>query len=315
MCAGFEERATEALRRAVATGSQGFRVLCVQYLPNVPENREDEVAQLCAASAATLDTLLFDRESPAGAADAILERVLATDRLHIDVSGMSRLLIVQLIAAVVRAQLCSRVNVLYCSARDYPPSQEQVAQTIAEQTDIVGLTMFVSAGVFGLMVVPELSSVAMQGQPMRVIAFPSWNTTQLAAVCSEMQASYFTIVHGRPPNQQSAWRRDAIRNLNRVESLPAREEFDVSTLDYREMLTLLLRVYAEHSQREKLVVSPTGSKMQSLAVGLVCGFLSDLQVVYPTPRSFAAPGEYTHGVGQLYQLSLKPFEAPSEPVG
>ena len=59
----------------------------------------------------------------------------------------------------------------------------------------------------------ELSSVAMQGQPIRVVTFPSWNTTQLAAVCSEMQASHFTIVHGIPPDPQNAWRRDAGNSL------------------------------------------------------------------------------------------------------
>ncbi|WP_437945284.1 hypothetical protein WME98_30620 [Sorangium sp. So ce296] len=314
MCAGFEERALEALRRAVHTGCRGFRVLCIEYLPTIPENQGAEVASLCAAAQATLELLRFDRERPSGAAERILARVPPTDCLHIDLSGMSRLLIVQLVAAIVRAARSGLTHVLYCTACDYPPTREQVEARLAEPADLVGVTMFVSAGVFGLTIVPELSSVAMQGQPMRVIAFPSWNATQLAAICSEMQASYFTIVHGTPPAPENAWRRDAIRELNRIDSLPSREEFHVSTLDYRETLELLLRVYAEHGQREKLVVSPTGSKMQSLAVGLACGFLRDLQVAYPTPRLFATPVDYTRGVGQLYRLPLERFVAPAELV-
>lgn len=314
MCAGFEDRAIEALARAVRNGCCGFRVLCIEYLPSIPENRSAVIAEFCSTAKATIEILPFNREHPAGAAERLLDCVSDAEYLHVDLSGMSRLLIVQLVAAIVRGKRAGRVEILYCSAHDYPPTREQVQASLSEPTDLVGVTMFVSTGVFGLTIVPELSSVAMQGQPMRVIAFPSWNTTQLAAVCSEMQASYFTIVHGVPPDPQYMWRRDAIRVLNRVDSLPALQEIDVSTLDYRETLNMLLDVYKLHGQREKLIVSPTGSKMQSLAVGITCGFLRDLQVAYPTPRSFAAPAEYTRGVGQLYRLPLALFVAPAELV-
>ena len=309
-CAGFEDRAIEALRRAVSAGCRGFRVLRIDYLPEVGANRKKDIADLCAQAQGTLECLTFDREHPAGAGERILARVPDSHRLHVDLSGMSRILIVQIVAELVRRARSANSEVLYCSAKVYPPKREQVESKLAEHTDLVGLTMFVSTGVFGLTVVPELSSVAMQGQPIRVITFPSWNTTQLAAVCSEMQASHFTIVHGIPPDPQNAWRRSAIRTLNRVESLPSQEEFDVSTLDYRETLDLLLNIYDTHRQHEKLVVSPIGSKMQSLAVGIVCAFLRDLQVVYPTPRLFAAPEDYTQGVGHLYRLPLEQFVAP-----
>ena len=46
----------------------------------------------------------------------------------------------------------------------------------------------------------------------------------------------------------------------------------MSTLDYRETLDLLLNIYNMHRYGAKLVISPTGSKMQSLAVGVICAF-------------------------------------------
>ncbi len=307
MCAGFEERAVEVLRRAVLGGRRGFAVICVDYLPAVSANQNAEVEHLCQAAGAALRMIQFDREQPAGAARAILDLVPGASRLTIDLSGMSRLLIVQLIASIIREGRVALSEVLYCTAQTYPPSPEEVAAKMEELSDLIDVTMFVSSGIFGLTIVPELSTVAMQGQPIRLVAFPSWNITQFATVCAEMQASYFTIVHGIPPRSENAWRRDAIRTLNRVDSLPPRDEVDASTLDYSETVRLLLKVYSEHGQREKLVISPTGSKMQSLAVGLVCGFLRDLQVVYPTPRTFAAPSDYTRGVGDLFRLSLAGF--------
>ena len=306
-CAGFEDRASESLRRAVAAARKGFRVVCVEYLPLVEANRVGEVATLCDRAGCQRECVTFDRERPAGAAERILARVGEGERFYVDVSGMSKILIVQLTAAIVRAGRVANTEALYCSAGNYRPGAHEVESRLAEEADFLELTMFVSGGVFGLTVVPELSSVAMQGQPIRAIVFPSWNTMQLAAVCSEMQASYFTVVHGNPPRKENEWRLEAIRKLNRVGTLAAADEVVVSTLDYRETLDLLLEVYGERGGLEKLVVIPTGSKMQSVAVGLACGYLRDVQVVYPTPRVFAAPADYTQGVGCLYRLPLGSF--------
>ena len=55
---------------------------------------------------------------------------------------------------------------------------------------------------------------------------------------------------------------------------------------------------------DRIVVAPTGSKMQSVAVGLFRAVLHDVQIVYPTPQFFAEPRNYTLGMRQLYQLDL-----------
>jgi len=47
--------------------------------------------------------------------------------------------------------------------------------------------------------------------------------------------------------------------------------------------------------------------MQSIAVGLFRAFVNDVQIVYPTPRDFCSPSNYTKGIGQLYVLPLKSF--------
>ncbi len=44
--------------------------------------------------------------------------------------------------------------------------------------------------------------------------------------------------------------------------------------------------------------------MQTLAVGIVAGFLRDLQIVYPAPRSFPLPDNYTKGVNCIFGLEL-----------
>lgn len=310
MCVGFEDRAIEVLRRAVHSGSRGFRALCIDYLPVNAGNRSEEVARLCAESDVKRETWVYDRENPAGAAEELI-KLVGDARLHIDVSGMSRLLIVQLVSKVVRERILDRTLIWYTEALDYPPTREVVDAKLGDPADALGVAMFLSSGVFGLMVVPELSSVAMQGQPIVLVVFPSWNTMQIAALRSELQASLYVIVHGAPPDGTNEWRTEAIKRLNGTETLTPREDFTASTLDYRETIRVLLDVYRAHAQREKIVVAPTGSKMQSVSIGIAAGWLSDLQIVYPTPRTFSPPEEYTRGVKAVYTLPLSAFQLPA----
>jgi hypothetical protein len=90
----------------------------------------------------------------------------------------------------------------------------------------------------------------------------------------------------------------------------AGERFQASTLDYRETLDCLLKLYANHAIRERLLLAPTGSKMQTVAVGIFRALVQDIQIVYPTPRGFRTPADYTHGVGPLHCLTLGGFNLP-----
>jgi hypothetical protein len=71
----------------------------------------------------------------------------------------------------------------------------------------------------------------------------------------------------------------------------------------------LTSIYAARGQTDRIVIAPTGSKMQTVGVALFKAVVTDAQIVYPTPRSFASPSRYTEGVRQLYSLSLASFAA------
>ena len=79
-------------------------------------------------------------------------------------------------------------------------------------------------------------------------------------------------------------------------------------MDYRETLDYLLKVYSEHSDMERIVIAPIGSKMQTAAVGIFRAFMDDVQIVYPTPKKFSKPANYTKGVRGIYVLPLEMFE-------
>jgi len=313
LCAGFEERALAFLKNASSGGRRHFRVLVVKYLPAVSENRIFEIEQICRDSGLRQVGAEYDRRDPAGFGDVFLgELDSVRGRLYIDVSGMSRLLIIQILVALGgRDSGFSRSSILYSEASEYPPSKEEVEDAIAKSVvDPLYSILLLSSGVFEVTIVPELSSISPGSQQTRLVAFPSFNTDQLTALRTELQPSRYSIIHGVPPAPENQWRKDAIARLNHTDGLEAEESYSTSTLDYRETLDLLLQIYAKHGATERILIAPTGSKMQAAAVGIFKSFIGDVQIVYPTPTTFTSPKRHTVGVNRLYYLPLDSFSLP-----
>ena len=310
VCAGFEERATEAFKRTISTGSAGAHVLIIDYRPFVKENRLDEIINVCLGRSLPYDIIVYDRQNPAEFTEKFHESLWDKQgRIYIDISGMSRLLIVQLLVTIFQKKPdFLKVSIIYSEATVYPPTKEEVDKQCAESTENLSRTvMFLSSGVFEVAIVPELSSVAMQGQPIRLITFPSFNIQQLVALRSEIQPHCYTFIHGVPLLAENQWRTDAIRELNDIEKIPCKEEYYLSTFGYEETLNTLLDIYGSRNGSERIIIAPTGSKMQAVAVGIFRSFLGDTQIVYPTPISFQEPTRYTVGIRQIYALNLDAF--------
>ena len=306
-CAGFEDRAAEVILKRLSSNVR--RAVVVDYRPAILSNRLEEVTSQCQKRGIPHQVLRYDRQDPAGFGEVLTTACRGcTGRILVDVSGMSRLLIVQSLVALADVrELSSRVTVLYCEAAEYPPSRTAVESAYLNESPIgfqINPTVMLSSGVFDVIAVPELSSVALGGQPIRLIAFPSFNTDQLTALVSEIQSSAVTLVHGVPPHESNSWRTSAIRRINCVDDLQPKQELYCDTLNYLDTLTRLLELYAEFGGFQRLIVSPTGSKMQAVAVGLFRALVRDVQIVYPTPRAFVLPKAYTRGVKQLFSLCL-----------
>ena len=308
LCAGFEDRVMGALDTALL-GPTPFKVVIIEYLPFVPQNRSPIIREKCVRYGLSFSNVTYDRQNPAGFGEILLEQLAnCNGRIFVDVSAMSRLLIVQMLVALGKRKThFNRCFATYAEATNYPPSRDEVETKIAKRIiDPTYSVLFLSSGVFEVTIVPELSSASIPVGQTRLVAFPSLETYQLTALRAELQPSRFTFINGIPPNSVNGWRLEAIRRINRVDTVK-HDDLTTSTLDYRETLDCLLRLYGTHSERERLLISPTGSKMQTVAVGLFRTFMDDVQIVYPTPKEFRSPDNYTNGVGQLYLLPLEGF--------
>lgn len=298
--AGFEERALSVLRSAYRKG-HNFQVVLIRYRPVVPENRDEECVKLCKDAHLPLEELVYDRENPSSAGDRIADYLNGFDNVFIDVSGMSRLLIVQVVVAMIEHG--KAFSVLYTEANVYPPKEEEFRQ---KQQGMRGGVSFISSGIFEIVSCPELSSVSMLGGPIRLISFPSFDPVQLSNLVQELQPTHNDVINGVPPDLSMQWRTKAIGELNKtnMNALQGVREHEASTFDYRETLKIILQLYKMHSVYDRIVIAPTGSKMQAVAVGILRAVLTDLQIVYPTPLRFLDPAHHTEGAKATFQLSI-----------
>lgn len=306
--AGFEERCVLTLEQICRGRSAGFSMYVVEYLPRYEENQEQHLERIASEAKADVTKIVYDRESPGGIGEQIAEMALRFENIFVDISGMSRLLIVQILVGVLAQKREGRLGIIYGEAMIYPPSQEKVERALrgSEHSDSkVQFVSFLSSGVIEIAVPTELASVAMLDASIRMISFLSFESEQLNYLIQEVQPAYVELIQGVPPDGRNRWRQQAVLDLNgkMINDISSKIK-RACTLDYRESLGVLLDVYRSRNMFDHLIVAPTGSKMQAVAVGLFRAVLHDVQIVYPTPREFLAPTEYTSGLRRVHYLDL-----------
>ena len=314
ICAGFEDRAIETVRRISETQRAEFALGVINYLPEQEENRTEELNGIFRkANFHTVEKFIYNREKPSGIGEGLRYFLRSFNRTFIDISGMSRLLIVQILVALI-AERNLPISIIYGEPKEYLPLQIDFEQDY-ENDSGVSFPNYISSGIFEIAATPELSSTSMSGEAIRLIAFPSFDSTQLANLLQELQPTYVDLIYAIPPTERNKWRVEAVRKINSqsLGEINKKANHTVSALDYRETLKTLFQIYAKRSMFDRLVLAPTGSKMQAVAIGLFRAILDDVQIVYPTPQTFLKPDKYTVGLRQLYQLDL-PVEAISAAI-
>ena len=302
LCGGFEERASTLLSRLIELRKVDMVVVLISYSPAYDENRIGELRTMAADAGIDVRECLYNRQEPEGGGERVAELTGGADRVLVDISGMSKLLIVQVVVALMEAEL--PITIVYGEANEYEPTKEEFERRLGALSGEATLD-FLSSGVFEVAATPELASVAMLGEAIRLIVFPSMELVQMKNVLQEVQPTYVDVVYGLPPANENSWRRRAVEVIN--EGTLRRQEgvtrYEASTLDYRETIDIVLDIYARRSMFDRILVAPTGSKMQAVAVGLVRSVLTDIQIVYPTPQQFN-PLTYTRGVKRIHQVCI-----------
>lgn len=306
---GFEDRALSAAE-TLKCKSSGTAVI-LEYKPYDKRNRTNKIRTVLLkngfSKVITSEYNRFDPEKFPRILTACLTDLQA-ERVIIDISAMSKLAIM-LCLEVCREINCD-VRLFYAEAREYGPSRAKFESARAHK-DLHQPSIQVYTGVKGVIRVTRLSSVSMQGQPTAAIAFMSLNELLTQAMLDVAYPSRLFLINGKPPDhtwreEATAWIHEQLRlewpeNDNPVfqsgkrKSLPKRT---TSTLNYRETVRVLLDLYWNLAVDHRVLLAPTGSKLQTVGCFFAKALHPDIHIEYPTPNGFL--DLYSDGIGQKW---------------
>ena len=312
---GFEDR-TMAIVDLVAPVGRPYAIL-IEYFPIDEKNRFDDVRNgllRVGMRVPRTNIVRYDRFDPRDYESRIAKLLVkrSARRVVLDLSSMSKLLI--LLTLNVCAALDLQVTVVYAEANEYCPTQADFEAAKARR-DIHRPTIQIFTGVHGVVRVNSLASVAMQGQPTAALVFMSFNDVLTQVLLNTVCPSRLYLINGKPPihswrEEATAWIHDQVRREwqedNPVDASAAgtpRPQRAVSTLDYRETLSLLLTLYWQLSPTHRVLLAPAGSKMQAIGCYLIKALHPDIQIEYPSPTGFRWD-YYSSGIGDRWLLPL-----------
>jgi len=305
---GFEERATRFSEMLAASDDSGGRAVIIDYLPHDDHNKLDEICSELRRKGYVVHPLVYDRHSPAGF-DVRLEAVLSNakaEALCIDVSGLSRLAIM-LVLDVAR-DLNLPLRILYSEAKSYAPTYEEFSEARNKQEQHLP-TSFIDTGFYDVLRVERLSSTRMQNHATLLIAFDSFNEALCQALVNVINPARFILINGRPPRDELRWREEATAYVHHR----LRDEWagdgdndpvkTTSTLHYEQTQALLTELYWSFSGSHRIILAPTGSKMQTVGAYLLRAVHDDVHIEYPTVAGFFAD-KYSKGVRETWELDF-----------
>lgn len=252
----------------------------------------------------------FDYYSPWDIEDKIDKsfRSIKADEIVIDISSMAKVLVL--------ASLCKlenfkgAVRIIYSEAENYCPKRatyEKVKNSIAI------VAKFPSSGCEEVIRLRCLSSIRMQGQPIVLAAFTSFNVRLLSHMLGYMTPHRLLLINGRPPRGSYKWREEATQFIHDKYRLEYEADNPIdndkllkrrsSTLYYQDTVRVLQDIYSQYGLLERIVCAATGSKMQTVGLYFAKVLYPDIQIDYPTPDSYLVK-DMTTGVRMVHELYL-----------
>ncbi len=243
--------------------------------------------------------------------EALLPAIQDAEEIVIDISAMTKLLI--LITLCKLETYKGTVRIVYSEAEDYAPTKDDYEKS-KEKMEFI--TKFPSRGFEAIIRTKCLSSIRMQGQPISLIAFTSFNEQLVRHMLGSLAPHRLLFINGRPPREDFAWREAATQDIHKqlIEEYSADNQTDEngilvrhsSTLDYRETIQRICEAYEQYGLHERIICAANGSKMQTVGLFFSKMRHKDIHIEYPTPDSYYVKG-LSNGVRAVHQVVIPKF--------
>ena len=313
---GFEERSLGWVNYQKEQGTLLNSALMIKYENPKGKNLIDDHCRLLKALGISIPKdIPYNTLSPHNFESLILceleNKLSNVEEVIIDISAMTKLLI--LVCLCMLKNYSGIVRIVYAEAADYAPNQDEYEKS---KNDMEMLAKFPSRNVESIIGTKCLSSIRMQGQPVTIIAFTSFNEQLVRHMLGTICPHRLLFINGRPQRKDYAWREIATQEIhkklideyaidNPINNKGLLENV-VSTLDYRETACKIDEIYKDIGNYSRIICAATGSKMQT--VGLFFSKIQhpDIHIEYPTPDSYFVKRLST-GVREIHEILIPNF--------
>lgn len=303
VAAGFEERTMAFLDCFAREKIEIESALAIEYKPHGdPRNKVNELKGKLEAAGASIEWITYDRRNPQEFQSKFPNsiRSLGPSHVLVDTSALSKFLIMLLLQSLTK--ISNDVTIAYAEAEIYHPTKSE----FEKEKRKLGVTPdFLTTGIYDILTVTSLSSVSMQGYPILLLAFPTFNHFEIGALYNELSPHHMILLEGDPHEKRDKWRLQGIIEVNRnFHNNPdyASESRVLSTFDYVSNILTLEEIYKAYYYSHKILLAPTGSKLQTVATFMFKQLHPDIQVVYPVTGPFK--GEYSEKCRALWSIKL-----------
>ena len=233
------------------------------------------------------------------------------EEVIVDVSAMTKLAI--LVTLCRLRTFDGRLRIVYTEANDYAPTKLEYDDSKSHMETIA---KFPSQGVKSIIRMRCLSSIRMQGQPVSLIAFASFNEQLVRHMLGTISPHRLFLINGRPPSEDFAWRERATQEIhgrlmneyssdNPVDAAGLLQR-NISTLQYRETIACIDEIYSQVALHERIICAATGSKMQTVGLFFAKEKHPDIHIEYPTPDSYFTARMST-GIKRVHEINILSF--------
>ncbi|MCL4519879.1 MAG: hypothetical protein M1587_11860, partial [Thaumarchaeota archaeon] len=195
---GFEERSLGWTNSLIDSKSRVSDSLIFNYVHPRGRNRVADMRRnLKKIGEVSMHEISYDLLSPQGTEDSISESLRLfedKDEIIIDISSMTKLLI--LVTLCKLQNFPRQVRIVYSEAEDYAPSRATYERAKKAMKQIANMP---SRGFYNLVRAECLSSTRMQGQPITMFAFTSFNEQLVRHVLGSISPNRLILINGRPP--------------------------------------------------------------------------------------------------------------------
>lgn len=313
---GFEERALGWCQLQVKNRAHLERAYLFRYLnPKGPNKVRQLRSLVLKLGRPQIRELHYDLLQPQPIESLVTKQLRfdGVDEVIVDISAMTKLLILLVLYHLRSFE--GTLRIVYCEADEYCPSKSEYDPVKHQMASTARIP---SHGVEQSVRLRCMSSIRMQGQPVSLIAFTSFNEKLISHMLGANSPHRLLLINGRPPRPDYNWREYATYDIHRglceeyradnPEASNHLLERVASTLDYRESIKCLEDIYSKYGLYERIACAATGSKMQTVALFFFKMRHPDVHVEYPTPDSYFVK-EMTIGVRNVHEITIPAFKS------